>query len=187
MERLVILPIDDHDELARELSNRVSAIARQITAQNIVSAIGESALRLANSSHSQAVREIVLWARSEARFLAAWTSVAPESEVVGNVSWDGENGLIAEIFRTETGRSKQEPILQAPAFTNLGECRGRQISSITGTPLIIFGYCVGTVSSVYYQAAGAEVSAALEDDVAKLAAIFSVHLELRIIKSCLGI
>lgn len=187
MERLVIVPSEKNSQLGRELSVQTLAIAKQITSQNIASAIGNAMFQLAECNEKRPPFEIVLWARSDFRLLAAWTSVAPQSDVVGKASWQTDSGLVAEIFATETSRSMTEPILQAPMFTNLGECRGRRIVTMRGVPILVFGHCIGVLTSVGYEAGVPEPPTGIENDVSKLSTLFSTFSEWRIIKICLDI
>lgn len=187
MERIVIVPSERNSQFGRELSAQASSIVEQITAQNIASVIGEAMFRLAANAERRPPFEIVLWARSDLRLLAAWTSVSPHSDVVGIASWQTDSGLVAEIFATETSRSMSEPILQAAVYTNLGDCRGRQIASMHGVPILAFGHCMGVLTSVGYEVAVQDPPPGIENDVSKLSSLFGLFSELKIIKLCLGI
>src|ERR1700730_18254863 len=110
MERLVIVAEEKDIQLGRSLLLRVTEIARQVTAQNIASLVGERMLRHAEKKDESLKSEIVLWGRADRHFLAAWTSVSPRSEIVEIALCQSDLGLVAEVFSTESARFLEEPL-----------------------------------------------------------------------------
>jgi hypothetical protein len=182
MERLIIVPDEKEGPTSRLLAAKAAQIAGQITAQNLASVIGEIGLHLGVKQKAHSDAEIVLWGRADENFLAVWTSHLPVSEVVEVATCQGSSGLVAEVFATETSRSQAEPILQATVWTNLGDRRGRQITAMRGVPLSVFGHGVGVLTWVGY----GEAEATAEDEISKLAVVFSRFSELKILKMLLA-
>jgi hypothetical protein len=180
MERLIVVPDEKDAPLLLDLQARIARIAAQVTAENLCSVIGEVGLRLAVNKAPDS--ETILWGRAEGKFPAAWTSLAPESAVVGTGMCQASSGLVAEVFSTETARAHAEPLLQAAEWTNLGDLRSRDIVSMRGVPVSVFGRCVGVLTRVFYE----DAASAGEDDIARQAAIFGRFSELRILKMCIG-
>lgn len=185
MERLVIVADDRETQWGRSLLTRGTEIARQITAQNIASVIGESGLRLAEKKDRNAGSEIVLWGKSQGQFLAAWTSLAPQEEIVNFALCHAGSGLVAEVFSTESARSQAEPLLQAQVFTNLGDRRGRPVAAMRGVPISAFGQCIGVLTWVGY-GQDAALPSGEDNEVSKWAMIFARFSELKILKLSLG-
>jgi hypothetical protein len=185
MERLVIVAEERETQWGRALLARGTEIARQITAQNIASVIGESGLHLAEKKDRNAESEIVLWGRSEGQFLAAWTSLDPQEEIVNFALCQAKAGLVAEVFSTESARSLAEPLLQAPVFTNLGERRGRPVARMRGVPISAFGQCIGVLTWVGY-GPDAALPSGEDHEVSKWALVFARFAELKILKLSLG-
>jgi hypothetical protein len=185
MERLVIVAEDKDLQWGRSLLLRAGEIARQIDAQNIASLIGERALHQAETNAEHPMPELVLWGRAGRQFLAAWTSVSPDSEVVAVAQCQSEGGLVAEVFAAGSSRFQQEPLLQAPSFTNLGDRRGTPVRSMRGLPISVFGQCIGVLTWVEYDTPSGPASE--EDrDVSRWAMAFGRFSELKILKMCLG-
>jgi hypothetical protein len=185
MERLVIVADERETQWGRTLLARGTEIARQITAQNVASVIGESGLRLAEKKDGNAGSEIVLWGKSEGQFLAAWTSLAPREEIVNFALCHANAGLVAEIFSTESARSLAEPLLQASVFTNLGERRGRPVTAMRGVPISAFGQCIGVLTWVAY-GPDAALPSGEDHTVSRWATVFARFSELKILKMSLG-
>ena len=185
MERLVIVADEKDIQCGRSLLFRVTEIARQITAQNIASLIGERVLHHAEKKDQNSEAELVLWGRAEQHFLAAWTSVSPQSEIVDIALCQFDSGLVAEVFSTESARFLEEPLLQAPTFTNLGDRRGKPAMSMRGLPISVFGQCIGVLTWVEY---GTQLSPPSDenDEASKWAMIFGRFSELKILKMCMG-
>jgi hypothetical protein len=185
MERLVIVANDQDVQWGRSLRLRITQIAQQITAQMLVSLIGERVLHYAETDDKDFVSELVLWGRAEQQYLAAWTSAAPRSDIVESVQCRLDQGLVAEIFSTASTRAQDEPILQASSFTDLGERRGRQVKSMRGLPISVFGQCIAVLTWVGYEA---PASSTLDEnsEVSRWALTFTRLSELKIMKLCLG-
>jgi hypothetical protein len=186
MARLVIVADDRDIQYGRSFRLRATEIARQITAQNIASLIGERVLLHAEKKSENSEAELVLWGRAEQHFLAAWSSVSPQSEIVDIARCPLESGLVAEVFSTQSARFQEEPLLQAGIFTNLGDRRGKRVVSMRGLPILVFGECIGVLTWVKY---GTEASSPSDenDEVAKWAMIFGRSSELKILKMCMGL
>jgi hypothetical protein len=185
MERLVIVAEEKDIQWGRSLLLRVTEIARQVTAQNIASLMGERLLHHAEKKDKSLETEIVLWGRAEQNFLAAWTSVSPQSEIVDIALCQLDSGLVAEVFSTETARSLEEPLLQASSFTNLGDRRGKSVIAMRGLPITVFGQCIGVLTWVAYETQLSS-SPGESNEVSELALIFGQFSELKILKMCLG-
>jgi hypothetical protein len=185
MERLVIVAEEQHVQWGNFLLLRVTQIAGQVNAQNIASLIGERVLLYAEKKDENLESEIVLWARADEHFSAAWTSVSPRSEIVEIAQCQSDLGLVAEIFATESARSMGEPLLQASSFTNLGERRGKPVTAMRGLPILAFGRCIGVLTWVGY---GEQPVVPFDESnkISELAMIFGRVSELKILKTCLG-
>jgi hypothetical protein len=186
MERLVIVAEEKDSQFGKSLLLRMTEIARQITAQNIASLVGERMLHYAEKKDENLDSEIVLWGRADKHFLAAWTSLSPRSEIVEIALCQSDSGLVTEVFSTESARTLEEPLLQAPSFTNLGDRRGKPVFSMRGLPFSVFGQCLGVLTWVGYEPR----SPALDDndnEVSELAMIFGRLAELKMMNMCLGI
>lgn len=190
MERLVIVPDEKLEPLAISLRARLPAIADEARAENLASLMGERSRRfLLGIVDTGEQQELLLWGRSERGYVVVWTSLRPESEVVGTVTADQASGFISRIFASGRSDVESGEDLQAATWTNLEEKRGRLLHSMAASPVILFGKCAAAVALAQYQVEG-DVKTLDQSDavrVAEAASLLARLLEDRLLRAALGI
>jgi hypothetical protein len=190
MERLVIVPDEKFEALVLSLKSRLPPIVDEVRAENLASLMGERSRRvllgIADAGQGQ---ELLLWARSDRAYVVAWTSLPPESEVVGTATADPVAGLINRLFASGRSDVESREDLQATTWTNLQEKRGRALHSMAASPVILFGKCAAAVSLAQYQTE--QIVKTLDQSdvvrVAEVASLLARLLEDRLLRAALGI
>ena len=140
MNRLLIIPDEKFEPLVLSLNPVTPAIADEVQAENLASLMGERSRRvLLGIADAEKQQELLLWARSDRGYAVVWTSLPPESEVIGTAMADQDTGFINRVF--SSGRSDVETgeHLQAALWTNLQQKRGRVLYSMAASPVSLFG------------------------------------------------
>ena len=187
MERFVIVPDEKLEPLVLLLKAKLPNIAAEIRAEHLADLIDSVARRaLRDAARPASIDEILIWGLSGNGFLAAWSSLVPENEVVGTATAAAEEGLIARVFASSRSDAQAAPGLAAGNWTNLEQRRGRMIASMAATPLLLFGKPVAVLSLVTYQKD--EPQSLPGTSAATEAAVLLVRLiEDRLLRSSLGL
>jgi hypothetical protein len=187
---LVIVPSEMMEALLLPLRAQLAALAGGLTAGNIATAMGALAPGLLERLRDGTPeREVIVWARSEPSYLAAWTSREPEAEVVQSASAAGGEGLVSEVFESRRTTVRAEPELRAGDWTNLAERRGLTVTRMAASPVVVFDRCAAVVTIIHYRtdAGGAEPNAGETSELAMTAGIVSRLLEDRLLRAVLGL
>ena len=190
MERFVIVPDEKLEPLMLLLKAKLPNIAAEIRAEHLADLIDRVARRvLRGAAERPGVDEIVVWGVSGNGFLAAWSSLAPETEVVGVVTASAEEGLIARVFASSRSEAQAAPGLGAAHWTNLEQRRGRMIAGMAATPLLLFGKPVAVLSLVTYDKEGAAEPGSFPGTVpaTEAAGLLVRLIEDRLVRSSLGL
>mgnify|MGYP003381943838 CR=1 FL=1 len=190
MDRLVIVPDDEMEAVSLKLRSQLPALARALCAENLSDVIDHAVARILHRGVERTgFDELIVWGKSGRRFLVAWSSLAPEDEVVGIASADGMEGLVARVFRSERSESPPGGELDMDEWSSFPGLRGRLVVSMTASPLVLFDTAVGVLSLSRYQSAGLDASVTGPDlsDVAELALLTSRLIEDQLIRAAIGL
>jgi hypothetical protein len=188
--RLVIVPSETMEPIALPLRAQLASLAGTLDAGNIVEAMGRQAIALIERLHDAVSNgEVIVWARSEPSFLAAWTSREPETEVVHSASSDAMQGLVSEVFESRRTKVRAEPELRAGDWTNLEQRRGFAIAQMAASPLVVFERCVAVITTIHYRSVqpAVHLSGGEASELAVTAGVVSRLIEDRLIRALLGL
>lgn len=189
MHRLVIVPDEQLEPLARALRSQLSALADELKSEHFAGLLSEPCRRILLAVvRNRPTQELLLWGLSDAMFRVAWTSLPPESEVLNIVTAARNEGLPARVRASGLSAMQTADELQAGAWTNLEERRGRVLESLTASPVFLFDKCAAVLSLAKYRTDESPVMPSQTDlaEVAEKASLLGRLLEDRLIRACLG-
>ena len=189
MARLVIVPDETFQSLVPAMKVRLTSIAGEVTAENLIHLTGEDTIRLIfASSYSRENLELLVWARSTRTYLVAWTSRTTAGEA-GAITADLKSGLVHDIFTCGQPNLQSSDKLQASTWTNCEENRGRKIQSVAGAPILLFGRCASVVTLVEYSKDQSSQSLCHRDlaELSSLTSLMGRLLEAQLVRALLGL
>ncbi len=150
-----IVPDEQMETLGRLLKSRLTLLVREVCSTRLGGFISGPILDLVSRMGRDNSAEVLLWRKPDSGpFRVAWTSQAPESEVLDIVIASREAGLPSRVFsslRDEAGAARD---LRVAEWSNLELRRGRQVVIMAAAPVIAFDQCVGVLSLVRYAPGG---------------------------------
>lgn len=152
MTRLAIVPDEKYKPLVQSLQTLLTTISDDLDADNLAETLGDELLDFLRSYNlPEADQEIVVWARSERSYLAIWSSLLPEEDVVGSATADLTRGIVARVF--QSGQPATESAMQAApsTWTNLEARRGRNARITFAAPLTLYDRSIAVVTLSDYR------------------------------------
>ncbi len=141
MSRLVIIPHESHEALGAELLPRLTVIAREADAGNIMGIIGAQGISLLESAAARAEGTLLLWAKQGDSYLVAWSG----TDLTGRVHADAGEGLIARVFGGGRSESAAADDLELSEWSNLPALFPGHITAMAASPVHVFGNCVAAL------------------------------------------
>jgi len=190
MNRLVIVPDEKLEPLAQILKARLSAVADEVKSEHFAGLMSDQCRRvLLGFVRYRKEQELLLWGCSDGAFRVAWTSLPPESEVLNIVTATLDEGLPARVRASGQPAMQTADELQASAWTNLEERRGRALESLVASPLFLFDKCVAVLSLARYRTEDEPLAPPQTDlaELAEMTQLLARLLEDRLVRSCLGL
>jgi len=190
MNRLVIVPDEKFEPLASTLKGRLSAVAGELKSEHFAGLMNELCRRvLLGFVRNRSDQELLLWGCSDGPFRVAWTSLPPESEVLNIVTAARDAGLPARVRESGQPATQTAGELQAGAWTNLEERRGRALDSMVASPVFVFDKCPAVLSLASYRTGGEPRIPSHADlvDLTETASLLARLIEDRLVRACLGL
>lgn len=189
MNRLVIVPDEQLEPLARTLKSQLSGLVDELRSEHFAGLLDESCRRILQGLvRNRKAHEVLLWGPSDAVFRVAWTSLPPESEVLNIVTAARNEGLPARVRASGRSAMQAADELQAGAWTNLEERRGQVLESLAASPVFLFDKCAAVLSLAKYRTDESPVMPSQTDlaELAETASLLGRLLEDRLMRACLG-
>ena len=175
---MVIVPDERWEALALSLRARLPAIVDELSPENFAAAAGGQALGFLEGRMGEG-EELLVWLPAGRALVAGWTTLEPREEVAGTATASREEGLLARVFASGMSERGEGAELEAGAWTNLQERRGRRLAWLAASPVHVFGKVAGVLARAEY--GGGEGSIPAEE-----AALLGRLVEDRILRAALG-
>ncbi len=150
MNRLVIVPDEAHETFGAALKPRLANLAREIDANNLGNLLSPQTTAWLEGTALNSPGALLLWAPEGKDYSVAWSEDGIVTNLRERARADAGLGLVAQVFDSGRSAAQTEEELDTAEWTNLESLLGQAVSSMSASPVNVFGNCSAVVTLVAF-------------------------------------